>query len=320
MGSTYYSKGIDMWSAGVILGELLGGSPMFPGKSTVHQLELIMEVTGRPGASDLRSIRSKHTMTLLGALAVKPQRSLASLYPSAPPDALDLLSKLLVFAPERRLKVDEAIRHPYLSRFHNSADEPTLRAPIAISIDDNKRFSISEYRKYLYRKIVERKMQIRTKRAETQQQQQQQQQQMSMSQSTGSIGSAPQLQQSQQQSQQPPYRPQSQQQPYQQQQRGPAGSPTQPARPASMQQPSRPQQQQQQQQSSIQQPGYNGPQAHNLQQQQQQRPFSQQQPQRPPQHDAYQTTSGSAYQQPQYNVQGHAQNALNAVAAGQRRR
>src|SRR4051812_27629518 len=46
--SVRYTKGVDMWSVGCILGELLGGQPMFPGKSTMNQLEKVIEVTGRP--------------------------------------------------------------------------------------------------------------------------------------------------------------------------------------------------------------------------------------------------------------------------------
>ena len=46
LGSTTYTKGVDMWSIGCILGELLGGKPMFPGTSTMNQLDRIIEVTG----------------------------------------------------------------------------------------------------------------------------------------------------------------------------------------------------------------------------------------------------------------------------------
>jgi mitogen-activated protein kinase 15 len=168
LSSTRYTKGVDAWSVGAILGEMLLGQPLFPGKSTVHQLELVLEVTGRPNKLDMKAIKSKHTATMLESIAVKPQRSLQSMFPTAPADALDLLGKLLVFNPDRRLSIEDAIRHPYLSQFHNPADEPTLNAPIHISIDDNKRYKISEYRKYLYRKIVERKKQLRAKRAEAQ--------------------------------------------------------------------------------------------------------------------------------------------------------
>ena len=50
LGSTKYTKGVDMWSIGCILGEMLGGKPTFPGTSTMNQLDRIIEVTGRPSA------------------------------------------------------------------------------------------------------------------------------------------------------------------------------------------------------------------------------------------------------------------------------
>ena len=37
-----YTKGVDMWSLGCILGEILLGQPLFPGSSTLNQLERIM--------------------------------------------------------------------------------------------------------------------------------------------------------------------------------------------------------------------------------------------------------------------------------------
>jgi mitogen-activated protein kinase 15 len=111
LGSTRYTTGVDSWSVGCILGEMLSGSPMFPGKSTVHQLELVLEITGRPNKVDMKAIRSKHTNTMLESIAVKPQRSIASLYPTASADAIDLMQRLLVFNPDHRLSIHEAIRH-----------------------------------------------------------------------------------------------------------------------------------------------------------------------------------------------------------------
>mmetsp|Transcript_9021 Transcript_9021/g.40857 ORF Transcript_9021/g.40857 Transcript_9021/m.40857 type:complete len:227 (-) Transcript_9021:1957-2637(-) len=65
LGSTRYTFGVDMWSSGCILGELLGGKPIFPGTSTMNQLDRIMEVTGRPSFDDLRATRSPFAETML---------------------------------------------------------------------------------------------------------------------------------------------------------------------------------------------------------------------------------------------------------------
>lgn len=43
-----YTKGVDMWSIGCILGEMLLGKPLFPGTSTINQIEKIMSVIPPP--------------------------------------------------------------------------------------------------------------------------------------------------------------------------------------------------------------------------------------------------------------------------------
>lgn len=42
IANRHYTKGIDMWSLGCILGEMLAEKPIFPGTSTVNQVEKIM--------------------------------------------------------------------------------------------------------------------------------------------------------------------------------------------------------------------------------------------------------------------------------------
>jgi len=66
-------------------------------------------------------------------------------------DALDLLKKLLEFNPKKRLTVDQALRHRYLKEFNTNLNEEfVMSKPIEISIDDNNKFSVKEYREALY--------------------------------------------------------------------------------------------------------------------------------------------------------------------------
>ncbi len=69
-----YTKGVDMWSVGCILGELLGGKPMFPGTSTMNQLVRIIELTGPPTAEDIAAIRSPYAATMLESLTQSKPR------------------------------------------------------------------------------------------------------------------------------------------------------------------------------------------------------------------------------------------------------
>ena len=49
-----YGFGVDMWGLGCILGEILVGKPIFPGNSTINQIEKIFEVTGKPSDAQLQ--------------------------------------------------------------------------------------------------------------------------------------------------------------------------------------------------------------------------------------------------------------------------
>ena len=52
LGSKLYSTGVDMWSVGCILFELITAKPLFPGKSTKHMFILVLEVTGLPDKNE----------------------------------------------------------------------------------------------------------------------------------------------------------------------------------------------------------------------------------------------------------------------------
>lgn len=142
LGSPKYTKAVDMWSIGCIMGELLGGRPMFPGESTINQLERIVQITGFPNEKEIESMQSKYAVSMLSSLEKKKRELLEDWFPNAPAEALDLMKKLLQFDPNNRLSAEETLAHPYLKQFHNPKDEPTLPKPIKISIDDNKRFTI----------------------------------------------------------------------------------------------------------------------------------------------------------------------------------
>jgi mitogen-activated protein kinase 15 len=173
LGSNSYSKGVDMWSVGCILAELLLGKPFFPGTSTLNQLERVLEITGMPTQSDIESINSPMASVMLEQLPKIKPKKLRHIFPTASEEALDLIKKTLLFDPSKRLTAMQCLEHPFVAQFHNPSDEPNCTKKINIPIDDNQKFSIRDYRNKLYYDI-QKKRRDQRKRAEQAQTAQQQ--------------------------------------------------------------------------------------------------------------------------------------------------
>uniref|UniRef100_A0A671UEZ5 Mitogen-activated protein kinase 15 n=1 Tax=Sparus aurata TaxID=8175 RepID=A0A671UEZ5_SPAAU len=151
LGSTRYTKGVDMWSLGCILGEMLLGKALFPGTSTINQIEKIMSAIPHPSPEDILAIKSEYGSSVIQRMLLKPQVPFEDLLqPSVPPDALDLLRGLLVFNPDKRLTAEQALQHPYVARFHSPAKEPALNYDVVLPVDDDVQLSVVQYRNKLY--------------------------------------------------------------------------------------------------------------------------------------------------------------------------
>ncbi|XP_052684401.1 extracellular signal-regulated kinase 2-like isoform X3 [Crassostrea angulata] len=166
LASHRYTKGVDMWSLGCILGEMLGGKPLFPGSSTLNQIEKIMSTIPLPSKEDIDSIKSAYGASILEKATLKSKKSIEELLPDAPKDGIDLLKKLLLFNPDKRITADEALRHPYISRFHNAAEEVSLNYDVVPPLSDDVQLTVEEYRNKLYEMIIQKKQERRRKRHE----------------------------------------------------------------------------------------------------------------------------------------------------------
>lgn len=164
LGSTKYTKGVDMWSVGCILGELILEKPIFPGNSTMNQLERIIAVVGRPTPQDIAATNSNFAEAMLDSVGRIVPKTFQDLCPKASPEAIDLMVSLMKFNPNERMSAEQALNHPYVAGFHNPRDEPSAPAPITISLPDDTRYTVSEYREKLYTEIAASKK--RTERRE----------------------------------------------------------------------------------------------------------------------------------------------------------
>jgi len=101
-----------MWSCGCILGELIMGKPIFPGTSTLNQIEKVIKVIGHPSKQDIESINSTLAQTLLESMRKTTYVGFKEFQGRCGKDAIDLLKKMLTFNPAKRISVIEALQHP----------------------------------------------------------------------------------------------------------------------------------------------------------------------------------------------------------------
>ncbi|NXC29245.1 MK15 kinase, partial [Campylorhamphus procurvoides] len=158
LASHSYTKGVDMWSIGCILGEMLLGKPLFPGTSTMNQIEQILRVIPAPSPDDILALQSEYKASVINHMSSGQRVTFEEIFPSSTPlPALDLLKKLLVFNPDKRLTAEEALQHPYVNRFSCPAREPSLDYNVVLPLGDDVQLSVAEYRNKLYEMILEKK-------------------------------------------------------------------------------------------------------------------------------------------------------------------
>ncbi|KAL5551830.1 hypothetical protein UlMin_002006 [Ulmus minor] len=130
-----YTAAIDIWSVGCILGEIMTSEPLFPGKDYVHQLKLIIELIGSPDDSSLGFLRSDNARRYMKQFPQFRKQQFAAKFPNKSPLAVDLLEKMLVFDPNKRITVEEALSHPFLVSLHDLNDEPICTRPFTFDFE-----------------------------------------------------------------------------------------------------------------------------------------------------------------------------------------
>ncbi|CAI2731702.1 unnamed protein product [Schistosoma spindalis] len=152
-----YTKGVDIWSLGCILGEMLIGTPLFPGTSTLDQIERIMGGLPKPSSEDLASVKSPYSSSILQKAHIRNRRSLDQLLINVDKTATDLLYKMLHFNPHKRITALEALKHPYVRRFYSPNEIMIMNHHVTPPLDDNIQLTVSEYRDRLYQMISSKK-------------------------------------------------------------------------------------------------------------------------------------------------------------------
>ncbi|KZV14692.1 big map kinase/bmk [Dorcoceras hygrometricum] len=151
-----YTPAIDIWSIGCIFAEVLTGKPLFPGKSVVHQLDLITDFLGTPSADTISGVRNEKARKYLLDVKKKYPTPFTNKFPNADPLALKLLQRLLAFDPKDRPSAQEALADPYFKGLAKIEREPSCQPILKMEFEfERRRVTKEDVRELIFREILE---------------------------------------------------------------------------------------------------------------------------------------------------------------------
>lgn len=115
LNSKILSYSTDIWSFGCIIYELYLGKPLFSSASLFNQLEKIFEITGYPSEDDISYFKDSNLNYYLKFILPKQKKSLKDLKLNE--NLIDLLEKIFIFNPTKRISCFELLDHLYLKDF-----------------------------------------------------------------------------------------------------------------------------------------------------------------------------------------------------------
>ncbi|EAY01359.1 CMGC family protein kinase [Trichomonas vaginalis G3] len=111
LGSTFYDIGIDSWSAGCVIAEMIKKSPLFVGDSDLDQAFGIFKILGTP-----EEYWPENAVISADVFPEMEKKDLGGVLNIQDPDLIDLITKLLSIDPNKRLTARDALDHPYFSK------------------------------------------------------------------------------------------------------------------------------------------------------------------------------------------------------------
>ncbi|KHN32349.1 Mitogen-activated protein kinase like MMK1 [Glycine soja] len=152
LNSSDYTAAIDVWSVGCIFMELMDRKPLFPGRDHVHQLRLLMELIGTPSEADLGFL-NENAKRYIRQLPLYRCQSFQEKFPHVHPEAIDLVEKMLTFDPRKRITVEDALAHPYLTSLHDISDEPVCMTPFNFDFEQHA-LTEEQMKELIYREAL----------------------------------------------------------------------------------------------------------------------------------------------------------------------
>lgn len=114
LGDIKYTRSVDIWAIGCIMGELVEGQPVFPGESEIDQLYLIQKVLGPLPKRHMEAFATNPRFSGMKIPDVKYPETLHRKFNGRlSKKGISFLEQTLRLNPDDRLTSEECLRHPY---------------------------------------------------------------------------------------------------------------------------------------------------------------------------------------------------------------
>mmetsp|Transcript_37540 Transcript_37540/g.88232 ORF Transcript_37540/g.88232 Transcript_37540/m.88232 type:complete len:380 (+) Transcript_37540:73-1212(+) len=155
LGARCYFTAVDIWAWGCVVAEMHLGKPILKGSSTIDMMHNIVELLGTPLEADVDAMQAQYAHMSLQQLPISlPTLAFAEIIPDCSQVLCDLLELCFQWNPMKRLTAVEALRHPFLSAFHDPDAEPVFGHRLELTLPDGHKFSTSQYRDQMYADII----------------------------------------------------------------------------------------------------------------------------------------------------------------------
>lgn len=117
----------------------------FPHSHT-DQMYVIFSILGTPNEDDLNFVTDAKAIEYLKSFSPKKRVDFKEIYPGSSAEALDFISKTVVFNPMKRITIDECISHPYLSKIRDPKREVVASGPVKMDFEKEGELSAKRLR------------------------------------------------------------------------------------------------------------------------------------------------------------------------------
>ncbi len=111
-GSRSYDPAVDLWAAGCVLGEMLNGSPLFPGESDIEQMYKVFSRLGSPSPTVWPEMAALPDFDKIMFPNLQRQKN-TELWPFADNMSREFCSMFLLYNPGKRPDPRKALEHEW---------------------------------------------------------------------------------------------------------------------------------------------------------------------------------------------------------------